>query len=497
MHRRRGSIALMLAVTLVAAGCQINWLQFGGRSSHASDNRGETGISLTNASTLHLVWQASLLGTADGEPMYLPNVSTPGGMQDLLFVTTKNGDIEAVTASTGGVLWSKSFGPGSCKINNGSSTCYTTSSPAIDPSHQFVYSYGLDGKVHKLAVATGAETTTGGWPELVTLKPFDEKGSSALSMATAKDGTNYLYMVTSGYPGDGGDYQGHLVAINLATGAQKVFNTLCSNQAVHFVEQPGTPDCSEVQSGVWARAGTLYDPTTNRIFIVTGNATYSPAGHDWGDTVIAVNPDGSGNGSGDPVDTYTPTNFQQLDDFDLDFGSTLPAILTAPAGSTVTDLAVVSGKDAKLRLLNLANLSGHGGPGFTGGEIGPIVNVPQGGEVLTQPTTWTNPSDNSQWVFIGNNSGTSALKVVVDGTGTPSLSTQWTITTSSTTPMIANGVLYLAQGNRVGAYDPTTGANVWQDTSLGAGHWQSPLVDNGFVYIEDANGHLNAYAPSS
>src|SRR5262249_2579688 len=159
-------------------------------------------------------------------------------------------------------------------------------------------------KVHKLAVATGAETTTGGWPEVVTLKAFDEKGSSALSMATAKNGTNYLYMVTSGYPGDGGDYQGHLVAINLSTGAPQVVNTLGSNQAVPFVERPGTPDCAEVQSGVWARAGTLYDAAIDRLFIVTGNATYSPAGHHWGDTVSALHPDGSGNASGDPIDTY-------------------------------------------------------------------------------------------------------------------------------------------------------------------------------------------------
>jgi hypothetical protein len=303
-------------------------------------------------------------------------------------------------------------------------------------------------------------------------------------------------MVTAGYPGDGGDYQGHLVAINLATGAQKVFNTVCSNQTVHFVARPGTPDCPEVQSGVWARAGTLYDAATDRIFIITGNSTYSPAGHHWGDTLIALHPDGTGNGSGDPIDTYTPANFQDLNRFDLDLGSTLPAVLGVPAGSRVTDLGVLGGKDGKLRLLNLANLSGHGGPGFTGGEIGPVIDVPQGGQVLTQPTTWTNPADNSPWVFVANDSGTSALKVVVDGSGTPRLSTQWTTTTTSTTPIVANGVLYLAKGTRVGAYNPTTGANVWQDTTLGALHWQSPLVDNGFLYMEDANGHLNAYAPA-
>ena len=49
------------------------------------------------------------------------------------------------------------------------------------------------------------------------------------------------------------------------------------------------------------------------------------------------------------------------------------------------------GKDAKLRLLNLDDLSGQGGPGHTGGEIGPLVDVPQGGQVLTAPAVWINP----------------------------------------------------------------------------------------------------------
>src|SRR5437667_432560 len=117
------------------------------------------------------------------------------------------------------------------------------------PNGQYVYSYGLDGYVHKLAVSDGAETLTGGWPDLVTRKGWDEKGSSALSMAKARNGVTFLYMVTAGYPGDRGDYQGHLVAIDLSTGAQKVYNTLCANQAVHFVAAPGTPDCADVQSG--------------------------------------------------------------------------------------------------------------------------------------------------------------------------------------------------------------------------------------------------------
>ncbi len=79
----------------------------------------------------------------------------------------------------------------------------------------YVYSYGLDGYVHKYQVGDGIEILTGGWPQLTTLKGYDEKGSSALSIATS-GGVKYLYVVHGGYPGDKGDYQGHVTAINLA-----------------------------------------------------------------------------------------------------------------------------------------------------------------------------------------------------------------------------------------------------------------------------------------
>ena len=183
--------------------------------------------------------------------------------------------------------------------------------------------------MHKVGLGTGTEVTAAPWPVVSTLKPWDEKGSSALSSATAANGHTYLYAVHSGYPGDGGDYQGHLTAIDLADGSNHVFNTLCSDQTVHFTST--TPDCAQRTSGVWARSGVTYSPATNRIYLVTGNAQFD-ATRSWGDTVLALNPDGTGVNGG-PLDSYTPTNYQQLDSGDLDLGSTLPALVDLPTPS--------------------------------------------------------------------------------------------------------------------------------------------------------------------
>ena len=334
----------------------------------------------------------------------MTGVTTGSGVRDLVFVTTRAGHIVALDAHTGVQIWVQQHGAAGCLINNNSArneTCYTTSSPAIDPNRQFVYSYGLDGKVHKYAVGTGAEVLTGGWPEATSLKVYDEKGSSALSIATAHSGATYLYVAHAGYPGDAGDYQGHITAINLADGTQQVFNALCSNLTVHFVDSrtaAGTDCYPQTQTAIWGRPGVVYDADTDKIYVATGNGTFSPTQHLWGDTAFALNPDGAG-ATGNPLDTYTPANYQQLDNADADLGSTEPVILPTPANSTVRHLAVQSGKDGLLRLLNLDNLSGQSGVGHTGGEI-QVINVPQGGEVLPTPAVWVSPCDSSTWVFV-------------------------------------------------------------------------------------------------
>lgn len=302
-------LVIALALVLVpSAAYAYDWPQFDGNSQHSGNNTYETAITPSNAHSLQQLFQATLPSIADGAPAYAGFIKTPGGYKNLILVTTQAGHIIALDALTGAQVWGHQYPAGSCRINNGPNVCYTTSSPAIDPNRQYVYSYGLDGYVHKYRVDNGTEIMGGGWPELATLKPFDEKGSSALSVATAKNGASYLYVTNGGYPGDNGDYQGHVTAINLADGSQRVFNAVCSDQAAHFIEQPGSPDCPQVQTAIWARAGVVYDAATDKIYMATGNGTFDPANHDWGDSVFALNPDGTGvNGS--PLDSYTPTDY--------------------------------------------------------------------------------------------------------------------------------------------------------------------------------------------
>ncbi|MGH2485758.1 MAG: PQQ-binding-like beta-propeller repeat protein, partial [Ktedonobacterales bacterium] len=308
-----------------------DWPRFGYDAARSGANPTETAITPSSVAGLRQIWRVNLPGVADSAPILLHALTLPDGTtRDLLYVTTRDGRLLAVDAATGAILWSRQ--PQGPKI--------THSSPVADPSRQFVYAYGLDGALHKYRATTGDELIGNGWPARVTLMTGTEKESGALNAANGR-----VYVVTSGYIGDAPPYQGHVVSVDEATGSTTVYNSLCSNISHLLV----SADCSSEQSGIWARAGAVVDPVTGDVFVATGNGPYTgdQGGHDWGDSVLELMPDGS-----HLLDSYTPDNYQQLDQNDTDLGSVAPALLPTIHGSATPYLLAQEGKDGKLRLLN-------------------------------------------------------------------------------------------------------------------------------------------------
>ena len=481
---RAVAIALSCAATTLPAA---DWMQFGYDAAHTGYNPVETTIGAANVALLTAQYNVALPASVDSAPVYLSNVETPGGTKNLLFALSENGRLMAIDAASGTEVWHASQ----------SGRQPTTASPAIDPNRQYVYSYGVDGYAHKYQVGDGTEITGGGWPQTVTLKPDVEKGASGLTIAETADGT-YLVVVTDGYIGDGGDYQGHVTTIDLASGAQVVFNTLCSNLSTHL----GNGDCARAQSGIWGRGGAVYDSATDHVYVTTGNGQYnaSTGGFNWGDSLLALAHDGTGAGAGMPRDSYTPTNFQQLDNQDTDLGSISMVVMQPPSGSTVAHLGMQTGKDHQLRLINLDDMSGQGGPAHVGGEL-QLLSVPQGGGGMReQPATWVDGAGVS-WLFVANGSGLSGLKLGLNGSNVPQLSSVWQKTNSTTSPIVANGILYsissCSGGTCVVARDPQSGDALWTSTHISGPHWQSPILVDGVVYVVDGSSKLWAFAPGA
>jgi hypothetical protein len=453
-----------------------DWLTFGFDAARSGVNPNETAITPANVAGLHRLWRTTLPAVPDAPPVLVHAVKLPsGGTRDLLVFTTRDGRTVGVDANGGGVIWARQT----------HGVRYTTSGPVADPSRQAVYSYGLDGFLHRYALATGEETTGNGWPVLVTRMTQTEKQSATLNLAGGR-----VHVTTAGYPGDAPPYQGHVVIADGGSSASTVFNSLCGNVS-HVLAQG---ECSADQSGIWARAGTVVDPETGNIFVTTGNGPYDAnrGGHNYGDSVIELSGDGTR-----VLDTYTPTNYQQLTDTDADLGSTEPALLPRIANSKTPLLALQGGKDAKLRLLNRANLSGQGGPGHIGGEL-QLLSSPGCG-VFDQPVVWTDPSTKMVWVFVGGLCGLGAYQAVTDGNGVTRLQQVWKNGDAGTTPVLAGGVLFQQRSGEVRALDPHTGKTLWTSKQASAGgstgniHWQSVIVVNGRVYAADENAVLTAY----
>lgn len=437
-----------------------------------------TSFSVDNIRRSELTWRSETPEMVDGSPIYVQNVPTSVGRRNLLIVSTISGRLIAFNAGTGAVMWSTTPPSG---------PRWTTSSPALDPNRLFVYAYTLDGYVHRYSVATGDEVRGDGWPELITLKGDVEKGSSALSIATSANGDTYLYMTIAAYPepGDDGDYQGHLVAINVTTGTQNVFNAQCSDKTFHL----RVNDCDVRQAGIWARSGAVYDSRTDRVYVTTGNGVFDAdrGGFNWASSVVALRPDGSTDG-GTPVDSYTPTNYQQLNELDLDLSSTTVAPLLLPEDSALPPLAVQGGKDGKLRLLDLSNLSGGGAPRRTGGEL-QVISMPFRGAILTRPATWL--VGTTTYIAVTTREGT-AVFAADTSSDRPRLTNVWQSSGGCASPIYANGLLICARSGALVARDAVTGQVLWMDNTIGAIHWQSPIVVGDTLFIADSAG-VNAY----
>jgi hypothetical protein len=187
---------------------------------------------------------------------------------------------------------------------------------------------------------------------------------------------------------------------------------------------------------------------------------------------------------------YTPGNQAQLNAGDVDLGSTAPAILPAGRGRRYL---VQGGKDAQLRLLALrGSLHGvRGSPGRRLGGARQILPVVGGVDQFTAAAV------RGRTLFVATGRGTAAYRL-----RSGRLHLLWSNGTGGTSPVLAGDVLWV--------YDPRGGLNAYRPGdgrllrhwAAPSGHWNSPIVAGGRVYLPtgDANAHatsgsLSIYGP--
>jgi hypothetical protein len=257
-----------------------------------------------------------------------------------------------------------------------------------------------------------------------------------------------------------------------------VFNSLCSDRRA--IIQPSS--CNSSDSAIWARAGAVVVPGSHRLLVSTGNAPFDGR-TDWGDTVLMLAP-----AAARLLQSYTPSNYQELESSDADLGSTAPALLPAPGGRRPS-YAVQGGKDGKLRLLSLRRLNsrtGRAGP-ETGGEL-QVLNPPRGALAFTTPAVWT--SGGRVFVLTADEGGTVAYEL----SGRPRrLHSIWDNGTPGSSPVLAGGLLYVydvASGG-LNVYRPRSGSHV-ATLPAGPGHWNTPIVVDGRIALGEGDSNEHA-----
>ena len=241
----------------------------------------------------------------------------------------------------------------------------------------------------------------------------------------------------------------------------------------------------------------MYDPSLDRVFLDSGsnnNNQFIP-GTSWPDTYQALPADGSTRvtgGKGWPADSYTPTDWATNESRDQDMASGGMQLLPLGINNKFPHLGVVLGKDHRMKLVNTADLSGKGGPGNTGGEL-QMIPTEELNMIRSFSAGWTNPADGSAWVFVAAEKGLEAFKLTADANGNPQLVRQWMATHGFTaSPVVAGGMVFAAFGagehsdtqpfKHIQALDPTTGRVLWDAPTI-LHHWSSPIVVNGIVYL--------------
>ncbi len=162
--------------------------------------------------------------------------------------------------------------------------------------------------------------------------------------------------------------------------------------AFHTIETPAPLKLSSI----WMTGFAPAIDASGNVFVVTGNGSFAPGAHDWGQSVLKLPPTLAGVST-----SFTPANFATLNDNDGDFGSGGVMLLPPAAGQEAPPLAVAMGKPSVLYLLSQNKLGGMtandagalqaqsgfgqglwGGPAYYNGPAGPTVFTQTGHDVL-------------------------------------------------------------------------------------------------------------------
>jgi uncharacterized repeat protein (TIGR03806 family) len=513
--------------------------------AHTGANLEETILNTTNVNTntFGLLYTRPVDDQIYAQPLVMTNVAIPGqGTHNLVIVATVNDSVYAFDADDPSVIapyWTNSFASppnivppnhtdlsalGSCggNYNDFSGNMGIVGTPVIDPVAGTMYvvartkEYGTTfvQRLHALDIRTGQErpnspvVITATYPGngdgnvggVITFDPVRQNQRSALSLV------NGVIYITWASHCDLGPYHGWVIG----------YDATNLNQVVVYNNTP-----NGVDGGIWMSGEGISADTNGNLFLSVGNGSVGYNGNprdtiNRGESFLKLTRSG---GTLNVASWFTPYNYQNLENGDIDLGSS--GVLLIPG----TSLAFSGGKQGVGYLVDRDNMGGlsyanadtnilqswsltsdqlHGGmvwwdgPGFSCGYIWPAsvyLQQYQFNRTANQfilPAFAQSPSSAPG----GQPGGILALTANGTNTGTGILWASVQLT-GNANQSVRPGILH--------AYDAqNVNHELWNSEQISArdsvgnfAKFVAPTVANGKVYLATFSGQLNVYGLAS
>ncbi|MBV9991936.1 MAG: hypothetical protein JOZ72_11665 [Alphaproteobacteria bacterium] len=437
-------------------------------------------------------------GNVFAQPLLVSGFTMPdNSVHDVLIVATGHNTVYAYDAQNYSILWKRSLGTPQATNDVGCGDIQPeygiSSTPVIVRTAQnqaaiFVVSasepahLSFHTKIHKLDLGTGKDLVrareirpqgklaTGG---KIHFDPQNQWNRASLQY---HDGSIYMG-VGSHCDNNAGQISGWMLRYDENLNLTSKFNTIKAQAGYEL-------------SSIWMAGYSPAIGPDGRVYAITGNGYYSATkGHlGYGESVLGFTPDLK-------IDsTFTPAEWQQLNNSDADFGSGGAMLIPKVDGQQAPAMILGSGKSGMVYLLNADNMGGLEGHG------GAVLQKVQQGGCWCGAAYYRNSAGFGVVFYQGNSDNLHGY--VVNTGATPSLSN--TINGNAgggfggSFPVVSSngqtahtGVVWLirrASTVQIEAYNAETlgtplfrsNAGTW---SNGSRAYLSPLVANGRVYV--------------
>jgi outer membrane protein assembly factor BamB len=480
----------------------VDWPTYGYDAQRTGESP-DTTIASSNVGSLKLVWahQSDLNGgnefNLESQPILATKVPVGGTPRDLVYIGGGSGNVYALDAHTGAVLWQDRLAAGSYTCNGTVGPFGVQGTFALDRTNGVVYVPDGVHRIHALDLATGADR----W-NVDIVAPGTDDGTNTELRAFVHTGLNLvngkLYAGTSGVC-DITPWRGRVAVVDIASHAL---------QNTYFTVANSAPSGIYGGGGVWGWGGVSAEPDGSAVYTGVGNADTSAQSGSFvqapnetaglGEHIASFNA-----GLTSLLDSHAPSQYffsNPLSAVDIDLSGT-PTLFQPPG---CPPLLAVQGKEGYLFIYNRRSLGS--GPIFEGqfsisSDHAYYMGLPaysrQTGYLYAAiPTVGSLSGYAPGLVILGPNAGCTGFTVVAHPSFGPNSTDPFFSFIGEnprSSPTVVNDVVFIGTPDGVlWARHAKTGAALWDSASGGA--WAKntsqgdeirfgPVVDGGMVFV--------------